>query len=389
MINLITGLPGSGKTLYTLKTVRDYADKENKALLAQGKPPRQVYYHGIPELNIPNWQLMESPEDWINLPSHSIIVIDECQSTFRPRAASVKPPPYIAEFETHRHKGLDFFLLTQHPMLVDGNIRRLAGKHYHVVRFYGFPKSTIHEFQSVRDNVDKNLKNSIETHFVYPKEVYNWYKSADAHTVKKRIPMRMVMVVVLPILLVVVSYYAFQSLSDIKDKPSEFSDKIKNGDSAAAGSGGLGSAASGGGQPAKLTYIAAHTPEVEDFAFTAPAYQEIVKPVTAPFPAACVQSKSKGCKCYTQQGTAYPVAENVCVNIVKNGFFVEWQNPQASPERFEMSEQEQARASQVIPDNPPIARSGIIKGETLDVDQQPRHVNLNLPPQDASLRFQY
>ncbi len=131
MINLVTGLPGSGKTLWTLTTVVDYVEKENKALIAQGKSPRQVYYHGIPDLTL-DWIKMESPEDWINLPSHSIVVIDECQSTFRPRAASVKPPPFIAEFETHRHKGLDFFLLTQHPMLIDGNIRRLAGKHYHV-----------------------------------------------------------------------------------------------------------------------------------------------------------------------------------------------------------------------------------------------------------------
>jgi len=133
MINLVTGLPGSGKTLWTLGTVNDLAIKGN----------RQVYYHGIPDLILP-WQLMDSPEDWINLPPKSIIVIDECQSTFRPRAASVKPPPHVAEFETHRHKGLDFFLLTQHPMLLDGNIRRLAGKHFHVIRFYGFQKSTIH-----------------------------------------------------------------------------------------------------------------------------------------------------------------------------------------------------------------------------------------------------
>lgn len=323
MINLVTGLPGSGKTLWTLSTVKAYVEKENKALAEQGKPPRQVFYHGIPELTLPNWQLMDSPQDWINLPSHSIIVIDECQSTFRPRAASVKPPPYIAEFETHRHKGLDFFLLTQHPMLVDGNIRRLAGKHYHVVRFYGFQKSTIHEFQQVRDNVDKNLKNSISTHFIYPKEVFNWYKSADAHTIKKRIPMRMIMLVVLPIVLVIVGYLAFGAINDMLTKPSEFAENqnakpITENESAPVHGGTYPEAV-------KMSYLEARIPAIHDLPHTAPIYEELTKPVRVPYPAACVSSKSYGCKCFTDKGTKLAVSESVCNQIIANGFYVDWQ----------------------------------------------------------------
>ena len=328
MINLVTGLPGSGKTLWTLTTVKAYVEKENKALIEQGKPPRQVFYHGIPELTLAGWQLMESPEDWINLPSHSIIVIDECQSTFRPRAASVKPPPYIAEFETHRHKGLDFFLLTQHPMLVDGNIRRLAGKHYHVVRFYGFQKSTIHEFQQVRDNVDKNLKNSISTHFIYPKEVFNWYKSADAHTMKKRIPMRLIMIVVLPIFLVAAGYWAFKSLSEIVNKPSEFADEIKGGKTAHSASGDkTESSVTGGSYPeaVKMSYLEARTPAIQDFPHTAPIYEELTKPVRVPYPAACISSKNYGCKCFTDKGTKLNVTPSVCEQIIANGFYVDWE----------------------------------------------------------------
>jgi zona occludens toxin len=320
MINLITGLPGSGKTLYTLTTVSAYVEKENKALLAQGKPPREVYYHGIPELTLAGWHLMESPEDWIKLPSHSIIVIDECQTTFRPRAASVKPPLYVSEFETHRHKGLDFFLLTQHPMLVDGNIRRLAGKHYHVVRFYGFQKSTIHEFQSVRDNVDKNTKNSIATHFIFPKEVFNWYKSADAHTMKKRIPMRMVMVVVLPILVVVAGYFGVQALNHIQSDPQKaMQDKMEGKTTNAQGE-----TVQQSRQAAQLTYIQSRTPEVPNLPLSAPAYQKVIEPITAPYPAACVASKSKGCQCFTQQGTKFVTDPITCQNIVDNGFFIDW-----------------------------------------------------------------
>jgi len=322
MINLITGLPGSGKTLYTLSTVVDYVEKENKLQAEQGKPPREVYYHGIPELTIAGWHLMENPEDWINLPSHSIIVIDECQSTFRPRAASVKPPPYISEFETHRHKGLDFFLLTQHPMLVDGNIRRLAGKHYHVVRFYGFQKSTIHEFQSVRDNVDKNTKNSIETHFVYPKKVFNWYKSADAHTMKKRIPMRLVIVILLPIIGVIAAYFAYQSITKIQTDPSKQVDQLKNGKPNADGTPSTHTSLNE--QRPKLNYVTARLPEVADIPSSAPIYEKVIDPVTAPYPAACVRSNTQGCNCYTQQATRMEIDEAICLKIVANGIFIDW-----------------------------------------------------------------
>ena len=94
-------------------------------------------------------------------------------SAFRPRSSGSPVPDYVSELETHRHKGYDLFLITQHPMLIDGNVRKLTGKHYHVKRFLGFPKSTIHEFEQVRDNCDKSTRGSIENQFFYPKKVYN------------------------------------------------------------------------------------------------------------------------------------------------------------------------------------------------------------------------
>lgn len=42
MIDLITGLPGNGKTLYTISTVKKMSEGEN----------RPVYYAGIPELTL-------------------------------------------------------------------------------------------------------------------------------------------------------------------------------------------------------------------------------------------------------------------------------------------------------------------------------------------------
>lgn len=345
MITLITGLPGSGKSLFTLKMVNDLAVKDN----------RQVYYYGISELTL-NWLLLDNPEQWCDLPKGSIVVIDECQATFRPRGNGAAVPRHVSEFEVHRHKGYDIFLITQHPMLIDGNVRRLVGRHFHVVRFYGFAKSKIHEFAQVRDNVDKSTKNSIENHFVYPKEVYSWYKSADLHTVKKRIPMRLIMMIILPLVLIGIFYYGYKTFSTVTTT-SNLNTLPLNSEIAINSNSHL---------PTKeLTYIQKRTPELADFPHTAPVYAEVTKPVIAPYPAACVVFRNK-CTCYSQQGTKMSVGILACNQIVNEGFFVDWDTESKN------------RTNGVSSQNVSYAEHG--SQQTLHTDDNPsRNIALNLP----------
>ena len=135
MITLITGTPGAGKTALAV------------AMLLEEKGARPIFSSGIQDLKIDHqptppvedWtQEVPTPEDptvkesVFTFPPHSIIVVDEAQKVYRPRAASAKVPPYVAAFETHRHTGVDFWLITQHPGLLDGNIRKLVGRHVHI-----------------------------------------------------------------------------------------------------------------------------------------------------------------------------------------------------------------------------------------------------------------
>ena len=70
-------------------------------------------------------------------------------------------------------------------------------------------------------------------------------------------------------------------------------------------------------------YVDARTARLRDFPHTAPAYDDVTKPTEAPYPAACVQM-GKTCKCYTQQATLLQVSGAVCVQIVQQGFFMDW-----------------------------------------------------------------
>ncbi|GAB7562845.1 hypothetical protein LG202_08840 [Methylobacillus methanolivorans] len=342
MITLITGLPGSGKSLFTLKTVKELADREH----------RLVFYHGIPELSL-DWQKMEKAEDWTECPKGAIIVIDEAQSTFRPRANGANVPKHVSQLEVHRHDGHDLFIITQHPMLLDGNLRRLVGRHYHVNRFYGFQKSVIHEFPQVRDNVDKNTKGSMQKVFPYPKEVFGWYKSADLHTVKKRLPARLFLIILLPLILIsAIAGGLYVILNIGADADAQVAAEQAEKEAQAQQAQQVQTVAQAQPLP-QLDWYAKQVERVPGLPHTKPAYDEITKPVTAPINAACVDFRGQ-CKCYTQQGTELNTDEHLCRQIIAKGFFIDFDPGQSVAEtqrKQEVAERQAAERQRVADDH--------------------------------------
>jgi zona occludens toxin len=88
-------------------------------------------------------------------------------------------------------------------------------------------------------------------------------------------------------------------------------------------------------------YLGSHQPRVSGLEYTAPAYDDVTKPVRAPFPAACLANKSR-CGCYSQQGTRLDVPDSICLQIVAGGFFVAWDDEKgrqvAAPRQAQVSQ---------------------------------------------------
>lgn len=316
MITLTTGLPGAGKTLWTLQYVENMRQKDG----------RQVFYSGIPELKLP-WTECD-PEKWYELPPGSIVVIDECQRIFRPRMHGAQVPEFVAKLETHRHLGIDLFLITQHPSLMDVHVRRLCGQHFHSVRTFGMQRSTVHEWSSVKDAPDKGRADSQAQHkFAYPKEVFGWYKSAEVHTHKRRIPMKLWVLAFIVLALPVLAFMIYRHLSKgIDGEVNTGAAQVQ----AAESERGQPAGAQGVGQSADSAeaYLAKHVPRVPGLPHTAPVYDEVTKPVRAPYPAACMMTKTR-CGCYTQQGTRLDVSRDLCIQIAQGGFFMAWDENRA------------------------------------------------------------
>ncbi len=331
MIYGITGLPGNGKTLYALAWLKERAERE-------GRP---VWYHNVaglsPELGwtpVPverqtiHGAEVDVPQWWL-APSGAYVLIDEAQNCgfgVRPRG---QVPEHARRLETHRHLGIDLVMITQSPMLLDSHDRALIGTHFHVVRNFGLARATIHEFQQLREDVLKRRTGSIRHEWRYPKAAYAWYRSSELHTHCARIPARLWLLGIVPLVLIALVWFMVQRWTG---KVRGEADPAPTGPAASAvvpGPFGPGLRPSAPAPARVLTaaeYVEQFAPRVPGLAYTAPAYDEVTKPTQAPYPAACIASANR-CQCYTQQGTHLDVGgDALCRAIARGGFFVAWQH---------------------------------------------------------------
>lgn len=318
-LTLITGTPGAGKTLWTIDHVRRKAEKES----------RLVFYSGVPGLTLPWCDIddgfvvdgkdFKGAEQWFECPPNSIIVIDECQRVFRPRGVGSKVPKYVEALETLRHKGFDLFMITQHPMLIDSNVRRLVGRHVHVSRRFGLQRSLVLEFPSVRENPRAALNDAVKTEWRYPKEVYKLYKSADAHTIKARVPMQVYLFFALLLVLPLLGWTAYNRWT------ARGAEQVKAEET------GRAPARTVSRPNAPSEFFASAAPRIAGFPHTAPKYDEVTKPVVAPYPAGCYSTANR-CRCFTQQGTRLPMTTDQCRAVIAGGgIFIDWEQKDVLP----------------------------------------------------------
>lgn len=287
MLTLVTGLPGHAKTLYTLATVpEEYQD-------------RDIYYYGIEDLKLP-WIKLEDPKKWHELPDGSVIVIDEAQQIFPLRQPKIQVPIHCSKFETHRHQGHDIILITQDAKLIDHHVRRLCGRHHHVVRARtGHKASIVYTAGKVFDPNDYHQKKTCEKKpFAYPKNVFELYKSAEVHTVKTKYPLRLIFFPIMIIAFFVAFYFGVGVFKKIGGSgEQEVSQQTKGSSNEIPQQ--LKKASYESGTLEEYLYI--HTPRIENLPHSSPFYDSTYQANTYPKPN-CIGNDKK-CICYSQQGT--------------------------------------------------------------------------------------
>ena len=315
---LITGQPGAGKTLYAI------------AEFAVGKS--KVFQRGIPGCTLPkcdptSWATptdLDHRDAWTVPEPGTTWLVDEAREVYPPKSATQEPPDYY-QLHKIRHTGCAIVILAQHPNDIDARVRRLVGRHIHVIDNFGTNECVIHEWNHVHDPDQR--QDSVSKRWKHPKAVYRLYRSSAQHRKQPAVPLRLraVKYLWMAVAVCVVAGPAWLYFS-LTGGPK---DKGRGGmESLVASPGGLRSALSSSGdkKPAMTTaeYVASFTPRVADLPHTAPRYDEVTKVAHAPRPAACVSMKGE-CRCYTQQATRMVVSEAACLQIVERGWFQEWE----------------------------------------------------------------
>lgn len=338
MITLVTGSPGSGKSAYTLSLML--------SLLAHKRP---LFVHGVTGLTIPHrlvrcgdsacmacgaldvdtYKRIRSAEDWEKwAPKGAVLWWDEVQHIHRPRTSGSKVPANVAAYETHRHRGLDFFLTTQHPGLIDSNVRNLVGRHVHLVS--SWKGRTMWEWPECSSSLS-NKSDAMRNSYALPKHVFPLYQSSQLHTKPlRKVPQAVywfaVCIVAIAVLVGRLVIRLDEAISP--PDPSEQTASIPMATGNPTGKSEVKPVV----VPVNLSPLAVaglskfdyqpneKTPNIPE---SAPAFIDLVKPSTFPKLAGCAVNPKKpdDCRCYTQQATRYNVSVDMCRAYIKYGKF--------------------------------------------------------------------
>ena len=355
-IVLITGTPGAGKTahmVHMLATDPMFKDAEGK--------PRKIFTN-IKGLNIPDMSTIDVSSikeeqaqstdeklsfhdiyQWIKQPENygSVVIIDEVQDVWPARSNGSQVPPNVAWLNTHRHLGVDIFVLTQNPKNIDVNLRGLVNKHLHVAK-NKLGMRTLLEWKYCANNPLTQAKDAFAKVHKLDKKIFGYYKSAEVHTENKTKVTKWVFV--LPIVLLIMPVALYFSYSLLKNMASK--DKVVEAAAAsapAATDGDMGQQLGTnsnmsqpqntlGAKPEDFVPRMAERPE------TKPIYDGQRQVQTMEWPVGCIINTQKVCTCYSEQGTKIKeINQQLCKSYVADGLPF---NPYKRPE------QEQQQANQ-------------------------------------------
>ncbi|MCO6526274.1 MULTISPECIES: zonular occludens toxin family protein [Snodgrassella] len=323
MITLITGVPGAGKTLYMMSLLLNSKELKGRPLYIDG-------ISGIDESRIDYQQVPdgESMQTWYKwAPVGAVLVIDEAQRVFRTRPSGSKVPEFVAELETHRHSGIDFFILTQHPRLIDANLRALVGNHKHISKTQLGVRRIIEWQRTANPEAKSDIKDGLVSIYTLDKAAMGVYKSSEEHTKISVGRSRWFYVFPFALFILIISlFYAVSYIRGyIQPKPKEnVEQKHENKQpdlvTQLSGSAAKQVAPQSIANESKGYDLDYFKPVAEGEPWTAKAYDQQRVIQTMPYPVGCVENGNR-CTCYTEQATPIKMSRDICLDFVKNGIY--------------------------------------------------------------------
>jgi len=301
VITIFTGQPGAGKTAALV----DLLDRE-----LRGRPlfvhfdeserlrPEQKLL--AETLQIPHTRCHASK--WHDeLPDGAVLVVDEAQGVWRAAGPASKVPAAIQALETHRHSGVDVFVTTQSPKLVNSAFRALVGRHVHI-RDTGWMGRWWYEWPECNPELAwARCQN--KRRYTLPKRVFGLYRSSNEHTkVPRKIPPLVygLAVAVVGIVGLGVNMWRTHGKTEAPSMvPSALAAKPAT------------QAASVPPEKAFIDDRVDFLPRISNKPESAPAYDEVRRVINMPLVSGGVCFRGE-CRCLTQQGTDAGLSDREC-----------------------------------------------------------------------------
>lgn len=343
-IELFTGLPGNGKTLLMVERLM----KESEAAA------RPIIAAGIDGLLDGVATILDDPRKWNDhdpngdptcdchgdgklhahrIPDGSLIFVDEAWKWFGhlQDATRQSTPAHVLALAEHRHRGIDFVWTTQMPVQLFPFARSLIQNHHHVVRRFGTQLIDVYTWQELCEDVKSLPKRdaAIKKTRMLPKEYFGNYKSATLHTIKRKIPFRVLMLPVLLVAGVLAAYFAYAWL-----KPEHMAKKYGGASSNSAQAESSQAAGMGQGSEKKekrfrdsADYTKQHLPRFGTMPWTAEVFdgRDVVSDPrlfcmsSNPGPDSTGKHIDHTCTCITEQGSYYELDIHTCRFVARRG----------------------------------------------------------------------
>ncbi len=348
-ITSYTGLPGHGKTALMMEHLMQAGKKGDRPIWASGidglkpglanefKDPRDWNAH---DDNAPEAAKVcdchQNGELHAHLiPDGSLIFVDEVWKWFGHLhdATRQATPKHVLSLAEHRHRGIDFVWTFQQPNQIYPFARGLMAEHHHVVRRFGTQFIDVFTWSELNEDVKSLAKREAAQRKTrtLPSESFDAYKSAEIHTIKSKVPWKVMMIPLLLVAAVLAGWFAYDRL-----KPDKFAQTMTGaatksavGASAQDLSPGTKSTATAAPRYASAyEYAKVHLPRIGVMPWTAELYDE--REFTADPELFCLSSMpgrngagewtdEPTCTCLTEQGTAYDLSQPECRTIARRG----------------------------------------------------------------------
>lgn len=282
-----------------------------------------VTWEEVKDLDL-SWKSFADPEAIQDLPSGSVILVDEVQNIWPSRAAGRAMPPSVQFVTTHRHRGIDLVYISQDFRDVDQVIRRRMQA---MIHFEFIGGDYLHRYSHIegfdpasKADLDKCEKKKVKR----DSRFYGVYLSSIKHTQKVAIdPTLKRALIMLSVAAIGLSGSAYYMFNFMYAKSQPIDQESTQVTTASNVTDQVNNSVTVPGQTALTpdqAYLTRFLPRYEVMPFTAPVYDSLTsEPVSYP-ELVCVVTPGD-CSCFTQQGTAYALDPEHCVNVARYGYF--------------------------------------------------------------------